>query len=322
MTNPGVGDPVALAASETLAAMEPGTRSVVDLPVEDDLDVPVTFLRGHAERPVGAVVAGVHGDEVEGMAALGDVVQSLDPTALVGSLVVVHAANPAGMRAGTRLHPPDDGDLNRAFSASAATATERLAAVLSRRLLKGLDALLTLHSWSRTGEAVSYAEYPMGSSAVEVASWALARALGTAYVEAYDWPPGLLPAEGVRCGVPSVEVEVGGLGRDTPEGRATVARAVMGFLTHTGIDDRPAGYGGEPVEVLRTTLTAPVSGLVRYLVELGARVQAGRPCAEIRSVRGEVEGTLAPSRNGVIGIRFRFGWVERGTPVAAVFHPR
>ncbi len=199
--------------------MEPGTRSAVDLPVEDDLDVPVTLLRGHAERPVGAVAAGVHGDEVEGMAALGDVVQSLDPTALAGSLVVVHATNPAGMRAGTRLHPPDDGDLNRAFAANAATATERLAAVLSRRLLKGLDALLTLHSWSRTGEAVAYAEYPMGLSDVEIASRALARALGTKYVEAYDWPPGMLPAEGVRRGVPSVEVEVGGLGRDTPEGR-------------------------------------------------------------------------------------------------------
>src|SRR5205814_2736452 len=65
MTIPGVGDPMALTASETLAAMEPGTRSVADLPVEDDLDVPLTLLRGHAERPVGAVVAGVHGDEVE-----------------------------------------------------------------------------------------------------------------------------------------------------------------------------------------------------------------------------------------------------------------
>jgi predicted deacylase len=321
MTIPGVGDPMASTASETLAAMEPGTRSVADLPVEDDLDVPLTLLRGHAERPVGAVVAGVHGDEVEGMAALGDVVRSLDPTALAGSLIVVHAANPAGMRAGTRLHPPDDGDLNRAFSATAATATERLAAVLSRRLLKGLDALLTLHSWSRTGEAVSYTEYPMGSSAVEVASRALARALGTEYMEAYDWPPGMLPAEGVRRGVPSVEIEVGGLGRDTPEGRATVTRAVTGFLAHTGIERRAAGCGGEPVEVRRTTLTAPASGLVRHLVELGARVQAGRPCAEIRSVRGEVQGTLTPSRNGVIGIRFRFGWVERGTPVAAVFHP-
>jgi len=141
-------------------------------------------------------------------------------------------------------------------------------------------------------------------------------------MEAYDWPPGMLPAEGVRRGVPSVEIEVGGLGRDTPEGRATVTRAVTGFLAHAGIEDRPAGGGGEPVEVIRTTLTAPAPGMVRHLAELGARVQAGRPCAEIRSVRGEVEGTLAPPRDGVIGIRFRFGWVERGTPVAAVFHPR
>jgi predicted deacylase len=248
------------------------------------------------------------------MAALGDVVRSLDPNGLAGSLVVVHAANPAGMRAGTRLHPPDDGDLNRAFPASAATATGRLAAMLSRRLLKGLDALLTMHSWSRTGEAVAYAEYPMGSSAVEVASRALARALGTEYVEAYDWPPGLLPAEGVRCGVPSVEVEVGGLGRDTPEGRAAVARAVTGFLAHTGIEHRPAGYGGEPVEVIRTTLTAPASGLVRHLVGLGAPVcrPAGHvprfaPCAarskESSPHRATVSSASASASGGWRGAR-------------------
>jgi hypothetical protein len=33
---------MALTASETLAAMKPGTRSAVDLPVDDDLDVPLT----------------------------------------------------------------------------------------------------------------------------------------------------------------------------------------------------------------------------------------------------------------------------------------
>jgi predicted deacylase len=154
---------------------------------------------------------------------------------------------------------------------------------------------------------------------VHVASRALARALGTAHVEAHHWPLGLLPAEGVRRGVPSAEMEVGGLGRDTAEGRAVIVRAVAGFLAHTRIG-RQREAGGGPVEVARTTFATPVRGLVRHLVPLGAPVEAGRSCAEIRSIRGEVEAEFAPPRDGIVGIRFRFGWVEESTPVVAVFH--
>jgi hypothetical protein len=46
MMNPGAGDPAAFTATQTLVAMEPGTRWAVDLPVADDLNVPVTLLRG------------------------------------------------------------------------------------------------------------------------------------------------------------------------------------------------------------------------------------------------------------------------------------
>lgn len=319
MTPAQAASPATLA--ESLAALEPGARAAVELHVEGDLDVPVTLLRGDASRPLGAIVAGVHGDEIEGVAALGDVVRSLAPGHLAGSLIAVHAANPAGLRAGTRLHP-DGGDLNRAFARDDATSTGRLAGVLAARLVRGLDALLTLHGWSRTGETVPYVEYPAGSTPVHAASRALARALGTPFVEAHEWQPGLLPAEGVRRGVPSAELEVGGLGRDTIEGRAAVARAISGFLAQTRIGRQPAGDGDEPAEVVRTVLAAPAPGVVRHLAPLGAAVRAGHACAEIRSVLGELEAELAPPHDGVAAIRYRFGWVERGAPVLAVFHPR
>ena len=87
--------------------------------------------------------------------------------------------------------------------------------------------MLTMHSCSRTGATVPYVEYPATGPASAVGRSAkLARSLGVAYVEAYAWDPGLLPAAAVARGVPAVELEVGGLGTATAEGDAVAATAI------------------------------------------------------------------------------------------------
>jgi N-alpha-acetyl-L-2,4-diaminobutyrate deacetylase len=305
-----------------LETMPPASKRPATIAVPGEEDIPVTLVRGRARRPVGAIIAGVHGDEVEGVVALGELARDLDPSSLHGSLVVVHAANPAAVRAGTREHPVDSGDLNRAFPGGDGGATPRLARTVAGNLLDGLDALLTLHSWSRTGMAVPYVEYPAGSSEIHKRSRGLARVLGTRFVEAYDWPSGLLPAEGIRRGIASAEIEVGGLGAETPSGRGAVRRAVQRFLWFTGITaGAPEEAVKEPIEIRRTTLISSADGLASQRVGLGEWVEAGEPCVEVRSPDGGVLASLQAPRGGYVGIHLRFGWVEPGTAVAVLFHP-
>ncbi len=88
-------------------------------------------VRGRASGPPAAVTAGVHGDEYEGVAAVGDLTNALDPVTLRGTLILVPVANPTAFAAGTRTNPEDGANLARSFPGDPdGTPTERLAAKL------------------------------------------------------------------------------------------------------------------------------------------------------------------------------------------------
>src|SRR4051794_27343226 len=79
------------------------------------LELPIVVLAGSAPRPRLVCVAGIHGDEPEGMLALMQLADELDPARINGELVLVPVANPPAFGAGTRTSPLDGIDLNRIF---------------------------------------------------------------------------------------------------------------------------------------------------------------------------------------------------------------
>src|SRR5688500_9360029 len=58
------------------------------------VEVPVLVARGRAAGPTLLAVAGVHGDEYEGMEAIRRVYAGLDPTRMRGAFVGLPVANP------------------------------------------------------------------------------------------------------------------------------------------------------------------------------------------------------------------------------------
>jgi len=65
--------------------------------------VPVQVLTGQARRPHVVVTAGIHGDEFEGVRAVGRLLHELDPAALHGTLTLVPVAHPPAHAARTRV---------------------------------------------------------------------------------------------------------------------------------------------------------------------------------------------------------------------------
>ncbi len=83
------------------------------------IEIPFHVLVGKSHRPLVLLIAGVHGDEYEGVAALQDVAKEIDPNDLKGTVVIVPVANPQAFHARTRRNPVDLGDLNRLFPGDA-----------------------------------------------------------------------------------------------------------------------------------------------------------------------------------------------------------
>jgi uncharacterized protein len=297
------------------------TRTERTLSAADGSTIAIVELEGSRPGPTLAVVAGVHGDEVACLGGLWDWLYGTD--LISGRVLACPVAHPAALHAGTRLGR-EGADLNRVFPGdTSGSPTQRLAALLFAELLDGVDALLTMHSWSRTGVTVPYVEYPATGPAIVVERSAkLAQSLGVAYIEAYAWEPGLLPAAAVARGVPAVELEVGGLGAASAEGEAVAATAIDGAAYWLGIVEGKRPASATPaLEVRRHWLRTTQEGIVRQRRLLGDEVSTGEVVAEIREQTGRVVETLAAPVDGVVAIHLTYGYTTAGSAVAVVFEP-
>ena len=97
---------------------EPGRKHRVSLVVRPDspeLDLPVLLVRGRNAGKTLVVFAGVHGDEYEGVRAILDLYEELDPDAMSGDFLAVPVANPPAFWAATRTSPLDEKNMARVF---------------------------------------------------------------------------------------------------------------------------------------------------------------------------------------------------------------
>lgn len=286
-----------------------------------ELALPVNILAGRAAHPRLLMVAGVHGDEYEGILAQLELWRELEPAALAGTIVMVPVANPPAFAAARRRNPADEVDMNRVFPGDAhGTVTERLAHRLFQSVLPGSDLLLSMHSWTVDGAVVPYVEYPRRSPVTD-ASRDAAVAFGLDYVEALDWLPGLLVAAANRAGVPAIEPEIGGGAITLPERRALYRRGTLNLLRHLRIlTGEPEHH--EPHEVVRAAIVAPTGGLLLRHVEPGDHVTPGQPLATICDLNGHPLAEIAAPDAGLIAAARLRAAVQPGDMIALLFRER
>lgn len=284
------------------------------------LNVPVKVLCGSRRRPRLVAIAGVHGDEPEGMLALLDFATRCDPAQLHGSVVLVPVANTAAFAAHQRRSPLDGLDLNRTFPGRPdGTPSERLAYRLLNDIVAGADLVFTLHSWYATGTVVSYVEVPPDGTTVSERSRKAAIAAGFVRIRADGWQPGVLGVAAVDRGIPVLEAEIGGHGISTPENRSAYDKHLMRLLQHLGILDGDPPPNPAVEFFSRGLLYAPIGGLLRLHVVPGADVEAGALLATITNLHGERLEDMRAPRAGLVAAVRQFVSVNPGDLVFAFF---
>ena len=312
-------------SSIDLAGLADGTRhefalEVVALGDGGELRLPVKVLAGRGARPVFVVVAGIHGDEAEGILALLDLWQALDPRDLRGRLVIVPVANPPAFAAGRRTSPIDDLDLNRVFPGRPdGSATQQLAHVLFHRLVAGADLLFTLHSWYSQGVAEDFIECPRSLAGGGAKARAAALASGFGRVRVLDWPAGLLAGVANDAGIPAIEAEIGGLGRSLPEGRERYCAHVRALLRHLGMIDHEAGPEIRGALYEARHVLAPAGGLMRLATALGAEVESGALLGTIHDLHGRPRHAVHAPFAGRVGAHRTFASVRPGDNLFTLF---
>jgi predicted deacylase len=284
--------------------------------------MPVKALVGRRPHPRLVAVAGVHGDEAEGMLALLDFWNACDPAWLEGTVVLVPVANPTAFSAHARRSPVDGVDLNRTFPGRPdGTPSEQLAYRLLHDVIAGADFVFTLHSWFATGLVVPYVEYPAGTTPLALRSRAAGVAAGFQRLRASGWPEGALVPSANALGIPGLEAEIGGHGISTAANRAAYVEHLRRLLQYVEVLPGAPPPNPAPEFYARGHLTAPASGLLRLAARLGDLVEAGTLLATISDLHGtRVAEIHAPHAGLVAGVR-EFVSVNAGEHVIALFPP-
>jgi predicted deacylase len=287
-----------------------------------ELSLPVNMLIGRQPGPRLLMIAGVHGNEYEGITAQLELWSDLDPAEITGTIVMVPVANPPAFRAVRRRNPEDELDMNRVFPGDQQkSTTHRLADRIFRDILPGTDLLLSMHGWSATGTILPYVEYPK-QGPVTGASRDAARAFGLEYIEAFDWIPGLLVERASRAGIPAIEPEIGGANMTQPEFRSLYRRGAFNLMKHLEmIAGEPQGCD-DPKEVTRTEMYARAGGVFLRSVETGQTVSAGQKLGVILDFYGRQLAEFLAPQDGLVASVHLQASIQPGDVGVMLFHPQ
>lgn len=285
------------------------------------ITIPVEVLVGRSRVPRVTLVAGTHGNELEGILALQRLCRELEPEQLEGTITAILVANPLGLLAHQRQVPVDGVDLNRAFPGrDDGSFSERLASALFS-LVQRSDFLYSLHSWGAQGIVTPYVEFPGDGGPVAQRSFEIARRLGFDLLRTSQWHPGLLVACAVKAGIPAVEAEIGGLGISTPEGRELYRTTLYNLLRALQVIDGEPSPGKSCHLVRSLDVRTRAGGLLVPAVMLRQEVREGDLLGTVVDLFGERTDTVVAPSAGIVAAYRAVSSVHAGEVSFTLFIP-
>ena len=131
----------------------PGTEQRIDLPVarlptQTMLSLPIHVINGHNDGPHLWLSAAIHGDELNGVEIIHQVLEQVNPQTLQGAIIAVPIVNVFGFIEQSR-YLPDRRDLNRSFPGSArGSLAARLAHLFMKEVVSHCSHGIDLHTAS------------------------------------------------------------------------------------------------------------------------------------------------------------------------------
>lgn len=284
---------------------------IAPLPGGEGLRLPLLAAVGAEPGPTVVVLAGIHGDEYEGMLVIPQVFADLDPTALRGRVLMAPVCNVPAFVTAQRSSPIDGLSLARVFPGdSHGTITQRIAHWLGRKVIAEADLLIDLHSAGLAYHIPTLVGYYHADTEAGRASQRVARHFGVDVLWGHpDVAPGRTVSFATERGIPWVYTEAPGAGRARPEDVAAFARGVWNSLRVLGMVEGTV----EPVAPahhllgsgdLDRSIAANAGGLFVPAVALLADVRAGDVLGEVRDPVGRaLEIVRAPAPGVVISMR-------------------
>ena len=273
---------------------------VARLPTQTLLSLPITVINGFADGPRLWLSAAIHGDELNGVEIIRQVLAHIQPRQLQGAVIAAPIVNVFGFIEQSR-YLPDRRDLNRSFPGSArGSLASRLAHLFMSEVVSHCTHGIDLHTASH--HRINLPQIRANLRHPETRR--CAQAFGTSLIIHADTRDGSLRQAAAKQGVQVLLYEGGEALRFDPEviqvgvNGITNVMAALGMLTPTGITE-PV----EPLEFKETKwIRASRGGIVHMNTQLGQTVTKRQVLARIMDAWGNTSIKIySPCAGIVIG---------------------
>lgn len=303
--NPNFIGPPVIEPFEVLGeSVLPGERRLLRWSVSQtfaggDTVVSVNVVHGLRPGPVLCMAAAIHGDEINGVEIVRQVINAVNPAELSGTVVGVPIVNLFGFSRNSR-YLPDRRDLNRYFPGSQrGSIASRIADSFFTQIVQHCDALVDFHTGS-----FDRANLPQVRADLRLPEvLRFARGFGALPVLHSSGSRGMLRVAATQSGIPAVTFEVGAPGTLEKREIELSVDALEALLHYMGlIPDGPAEQEPQAVFYESRWVRANAGGMLIADVELGQRVVKGQRLGLVVDPIKNVEhDILSPLYGRVIG---------------------
>ncbi len=302
-------------------SVDAGERTTLSLPVPGQsvytpLAMPVHVVHGKREGPVLFVSAAIHGDEINGIEIIRQLLKARGLTRLKGTLICVPIVNVYGFLNHTR-YLPDRRDLNRSFpGAKHGSLAARMARVFAKEIIDQSDYGIDLHTGANNRTNLPHVRANLDDQTCED----LAVTFGTPVVINANLRDGSLRQYALERGTPMLLYEAGeALRFDSLAIRAGL-RGILNVMRKLEmLSSRKTSTAKIPVVEARSSswVRAPQTGLFRTDIRLGVRIEKGSSLGHISDALGENETEVPVPFTGIVVGRSKLPVVNEGD---ALFH--
>jgi predicted deacylase len=300
----------------------PGTRQRLSWRPPDnigrgELPSPITVVHGAKPGPVLCLIAGVHGDELNGIEVARRIGEEVDATRLSGTLVVAPIVNVFGFTRNNR-YLPDRRDLNRHFPGTrGGSIASRMAHGFFNDIVRRCDALVDFHTGSFQRSNLPQIRADLTNPDV----LEFTRGFGNTLVLHSPGARGMLRLAAVGTGIPAVTFEVGAPQFLEEVHIAPAADAIRSLMHRMAMlaSEVHAGKAADTTPIYEDSswVRTNAGGFLFSAVQLGQAVKPGEALGyvvdPITSRRSEI---LAPFPGRILGMSLN----QQVLPGYAAFH--
>ena len=294
-----------------LENIAPNTRQKVWLKMIDDgmsqaVNVPVIIIRGAKPEPVLGLIAGIHGNELNGIKIIQEIVEEIDEKQFQGTLIAIPGINSISIPLHDRRYI-DQEDLNRKFPGKKnGDRSQQYVWQINQKILTKIDYLVDMHTASFGRENTLYVRGTLQNEDINQ----MARLQEADIILNSDGAPSFgdqsastrtLRAEAMLKDIPCITVEYGNPQVFQPDMIKRGKTGVKNIMSWLEMIDQEIEQVKEPVMCKKSYwIYVEEGGYLEVMVDLNQQLKKGDLIAIMRNPFGDILHKYYCPEDGIV----------------------